>query len=372
MNNPIYIFAGGGTGGHLYPGLAVAERLMELRPDARIVFACSGRPIDRRILDPLSYGVVPQAVLPMPRSLRGWGKFFRAWRTSSRQARDMVAELKPAAVLGLGGYAAAPVVRSAARRGIPSAMLNPDAVAGAANRYLARRVDAIFTQFDSTAGCFGPKLRTKVRAVGCPGRPGLTAPNRPQGLKHFELRDDRRTLLVLGGSLGAANINRALTKLSGDLAALADTWQVLHVAGPASPGQDDTPISAPGLLVRRLEYCHEMPLAYAAADLALCRGGASTIAELAITATPAVIMPYPYHRDQQQKLNAGELVGVSAAVLCEDLKDPVLNAEALRRTLLPLMKSPEQLPAMRHAAAKAARPHAAAEVAAWLVSGGRQ
>ncbi|HUU58923.1 MAG TPA: glycosyltransferase, partial [Phycisphaerae bacterium] len=104
MTRPIYIFAGGGTGGHLYPGLAVAEQLERLDRGAQVVFACSNRPIDRRILDPLDYPVVPQPVRPLPRNPKGWIGFLKAWRRSGAQAGEMIADLEPAAVLGLGGF----------------------------------------------------------------------------------------------------------------------------------------------------------------------------------------------------------------------------------------------------------------------------
>jgi UDP-N-acetylglucosamine--N-acetylmuramyl-(pentapeptide) pyrophosphoryl-undecaprenol N-acetylglucosamine transferase len=359
----IFIFAGGGTGGHLYPGLAVAEELLAIRPEARIVFACSHRAIDRRILDPLPHGVVPQPVKPLPRGLRGWWSFFRAWRASGALARDMVQDLRPAAVLGLGGFAAGPVVKEAARRGIRTALLNPDAVPGKANRYLARRVQAIFTQFPSTRECFPPGVRPKVHPVGCPIRAGFGKADREEAIRHFGLRADRKTLVIVGGSLGAASINGAIAALRGELDQLADQWQALHVTGP---GTGDSGGGATGMSVRYLEYCDRMDLAYAAADLALGRAGAVTVAELAAMLTPAVLMPYPHHKDRQQQLNAAGLAQAGAAVICEDAKDPHANAARLAEVLIPMMRDAARLEAMRDAARAFARPGAARDVATWL------
>jgi len=393
MSAPIVIFAGGGTGGHLYPGLAVAEKLAGLCPDANVVFACSQRPIDRRVLDGEPYAVVPQPVRPMPRGLGGWAGFARACAASWLQARQMLADLRPAAVLGLGGFAAGPIVARAAACGVPAALLNPDAVPGRANRLLARRVDVIFTQFDATAERFAPRLRDKVRAAGCPLRAALTAARRDEAMRHFGLDAARRTLLVNGGSLGAASINDAVAILADDLAALSANWQVLHVTGPSkldtqpsSPPSPDRklgthPSFSPAALANRaagaagngaraffpLEYCHRMDLAYAAADLAVCRGGAGTVAELAVTATPAVILPYPFHADRQQQLNAARLVGAGGAVVCDDAADAPVNAARLRDVLLPLMADAPRLEEMRRAAASVARGDAAQQVAAWLV-----
>lgn len=361
MNDPIYIFAGGGTGGHLYPGLAVAERLCELRPGAKIVFACSDRAIDRRVLDPTPYAVVPQPVRPLPHNLRGWGGFLRAWFASSRQARQMVADLRPAAVLGLGGFAAGPVTAAAAGRAVPTALLNPDAVPGKANKLLARRVDAIFTQFDQTARHFPAALRPRLQAVGCPLRSFLLKGDRAEAVRQFGLDASRRTLVVNGGSLGAASINDAVAMLADELAA-AEGWQVLHVTGPRKAA----PAGRANFHV--LEYCHRMDLAYAAADLIVGRGGAGTVAEVAATGTPAIILPYPYHKDQQQRLNAVELVGAGGAILCEDAIAPAANAARLREIVLPLMRSPGRLAEMRAAALGVARPIAADIVAGWLAN----
>lgn len=364
-----FIFAGGGTGGHIYPGLAVAQELLRLEPGAKIVFACSGRAIDRKILDPLPYAIVVQPVQPLPHSIGSIMPFVRGWIGSARLAREMVADLKPAAVLGLGGFAAGPVVSQAARAGVPSALLNPDAVPGKANVYLSRQVQAIFTQFASTGKCFPPAVQPKVRCVGCPIRADLLGVDRAKGLEEFGLRADRKTLLVLGGSLGAASINQAIAAMSGHLAKASDGWQLLHITGPAS-GADLDSMSVPaGMHVRRLEYCHRMDLAYAAADLAICRSGAVTVAELAAVGLPSILLPYPYHKDQQQKLNAGELAGAGAAILCEDAKDGLANAARLEKLLLPLMTDPAGLEKMRTAARQAGKADAAAKAAGWLVGG---
>jgi UDP-N-acetylglucosamine--N-acetylmuramyl-(pentapeptide) pyrophosphoryl-undecaprenol N-acetylglucosamine transferase len=276
----------------------------------------------------------------------------------------MIRDLKPRAVLGLGGFAAGPVVRRAAGAGVPTALLNPDAVPGKANRYLARRVDVIFTQFAATARAFGSRGEGKVRQVGCPVRAAFASADRAEAMAHFGLDADKKTLVVLGGSLGAASINAAMALLSGDLAAVADAWQVLHVTGPAKGAEAEE--TGGGIEIRRVEYCHRMDLAYAAADLALARAGAGTVAELSATATPAVLMPYPYHKDQHQRLNAAELVEAAAAVLCEDRKDPAANAEALRGVLLPILREQDQLSRMQDGATATARPDAARAVAEWL------
>ena len=352
----------------MYPGLAVAEELLSSRPGTGIVFACSCRPIDRRVLEPWPYAIVPQPVRPLPHRPGEPWPFLWGWIRSKVQAREMVGDLKPIAVLGLGGFAAAPLVRAAAAAGIRTALLNPDAVPGKANRYLARRAGVIFTQFNRTRQSFPRRLRDRVRCVGCPVRASFPGADRAEAVRWFDLRADRKTLLVLGGSQGAASVNAAFTAVIPALADLADLWQVLHVTGA---GMSEAAPARRGpwpVHVRTLEYCRRMDLAYAAADLVLGRGGAVTVAEAAVTGTPAIIMPYPYHRDRQQHLNAEVLARAGAAIVCDDAADRSANAGRLRRTLLPLLTSPSRLGAMRAALCRLARPHAAAAaVAEWLL-----
>ena len=364
MASPTYILAGGGTGGHLYPGLAVAAELTSRQPEAQVVFACSDRPIDRRILEPTPYAWAPQPVRPMPRRIAGWPAFLRAYLSSALQARQMVADLRPVAVLGLGGFAAGPVVCRAARAGVPTGLLNPDAVPGKANRLLARRVRVIFTQFEGTAEHFGRLGAAKVRRVGCPVRREFATADRQEASRHFGLRPDRKTLLVNGGSLGAESINEAIGRLGAELDELAGTWQLLHVTGPSKAAAE---AEAGEMHVRVLEYCRRMDLAYAAADLSLSRAGAATVAELRATGMPAVLMPYPYHADQHQRLNAAALSEAGAAVICADARDADRNAETLRRTLLPILREPARLESMRLAASRDRPAHAAETVAGWLV-----
>ncbi|MFP4353924.1 MAG: UDP-N-acetylglucosamine--N-acetylmuramyl-(pentapeptide) pyrophosphoryl-undecaprenol N-acetylglucosamine transferase [Phycisphaerae bacterium] len=363
MSDPIFILAGGATGGHLCPGIAVADALVEAQPSARVVFACADRPTDHAFLDELGYGMVVQPVRPLPRRLRDVGRFWSGWRRSRRIARDLVADVQPAAVLGLGGYAAGPVVREAARAVVATALLNPDAVPGKANRYLARRVDAIFTQFPETAETFGARQRPKIHCVGCPVR--RFEPTDPASArKHFGLDPDKKVLLVLGGSLGALSVNRAVDAAAPQLAQLAPAWQLLHLTG----GKVDNCEAFGQMHVVRLGFCDRMDLAYAAADMVLSRGGASTLAELADRKLPAAVMPYPYHRDMQQKHNGAALARAGAAVLIDDAVKPQPNAEAIKRILLPVLRDPEKLAQMKRNAATLADRSAAAAVAEWMLS----
>jgi len=367
MASNTFIFAGGGTGGHLYPGLAVAEALRTLDPDAKIIFACSRREIDRAILHPLGYTVLPQPILPFPRRVTGLWRFWRAWRASLKLARQCIAREQPRAVLGLGGFAAGAMVRTAARLGVPTALLNPDAVPGRANAYLARRVGAIFTQFDSTAACFPSRVRSRVRCVGCPVRAELITGRREEAIEHFHLDAGKKTLLVFGGSTLAASLTDAVVALAKDLGALAEAWQVILIVGAERQAEMETVLREAGVAGAIPTYCERMDLAYAAADVALCRGGAGTMAELSATGAPAVVMPYPHHKDRQQYRNAAYLVDAGGAKLVEDHCDTTKNAAALRADLLPILQQPSRLDEMRRCARASSKPAAARDVAEWLM-----
>ncbi|MCD4699580.1 MAG: UDP-N-acetylglucosamine--N-acetylmuramyl-(pentapeptide) pyrophosphoryl-undecaprenol N-acetylglucosamine transferase [Phycisphaerae bacterium] len=364
MNNPIYIFAGGGTGGHLFPALAVADELTRLMPDCRIVFACSDRDIDRRVLSATPYAFVVQPIHSMPRGLRGWRDFTFAFHAGRRLADNLLKDLRPAAVFGLGAFAAVPVTQAAANAGVRTALMSIDATPGFANRRLARKVDVIFTQFEQTSDAFG-RFASKVEPVGCPVRTGLIAGDIEQARKVFGLRRDRKTLLIMAGSLGAESINQAVAEIGADLDGLADVWQILHVSGP---GKFEQVARADNEAIHRsvMEFCERMDLAYSVADLVLCRAGAATVGELAAVAAPAVLMPYPYHRDRQQARNAAGMVSSGAAVLVDDAADPPANADALRASLLEIMRRQERLDAMRESAKGLSRPGAAEQIARWL------
>jgi UDP-N-acetylglucosamine--N-acetylmuramyl-(pentapeptide) pyrophosphoryl-undecaprenol N-acetylglucosamine transferase len=368
--SPIFVFAGGGSGGHLCPGIAVADALTRRAADSKVVFACSNRAIDRTLLEPLGYGMVPQPVRPLPRGPREWGGFLRAWGASWLQAGQMLRDLRPAAVLGLGGFAAGPIVRRAGGDGIPTGLLNPDAAPGKANRYLARFADVVFTQFAGTHRAFPAKLRGRLRRVGCPVRSGFFEATQAHGIKVFDFSPDKKTLLVFGGSLLASAVTEAAAGIAADLEPLADTWQVLHVT-PEDKLEVVRRGHAGGQMdVCAMGYCERMDLAMAAADLVLCRAGASTMAELAATGTPAVLMPYPHHRDRHQELNAAQAVRAGAAVVVDDAGDAATNAEALRRELLPILRDETRLAQMRKAAEALGATDAADAVAGWLLEVG--
>ena len=362
-------FAGGGTGGHLYPLLAVAEELTKLLRDVRLVFFGTDRNLDRSVLDAHGFEWIRQGVRPAPR--RPWHVpgFSIGWWTSVRTCRRFFHEHRPLAVLGSGGYASAPPIYEASRAGIPTALLNPDAVPGKANRFLGKRVQAVFTQWPETAEHFNG--RAEVHVTGCPVRPEFKRARRRQGIEHFGLDPGKKVLLVTGASQGARSVNQAVLAALPELEGRGvwDRWQLLHLAGRKDQ-QDVAAVYrgfASGPTARVVGFSRHMAAALAAADLVLSRAGASTLAEITALGRPSVLMPYPHHRDLHQLANARVLVKRGASRIVPDRIDPQANAPVLTETLARLMNDREELGRLAASAQRIGTTNAAGTIACRLL-----
>ncbi|TWT44217.1 UDP-N-acetylglucosamine--N-acetylmuramyl-(pentapeptide) pyrophosphoryl-undecaprenol N-acetylglucosamine transferase MurG [Phycisphaerae bacterium RAS1] len=363
MPAPRFVFAGGGTGGHLYPGLAVADALRRLQPDADITFFTTDRALDRELLGKTTYHQAPQPVRPFSSRPWHWPAFWLAWSKSVSAARRAFQEHRPAAVLGLGGYAAGPPVVAARKLGIRTAILNPDAIPGRANRFLARYCDRVFMQWEASRRNF--PAGAPCVACGCPIRSTFATADRAAGRAFFKLDADRPLLLVTGASQGARTVNEAALAGWPDFFREHPEWQLLHLSGVGNDEALREGYRRCGAAAQVLAFTHEMHLAIAAADLVVSRAGASTLAELTAIGRPSILLPYPYHRDRHQHANARVLSDAGAAILLEDWKDAARNRgpllEALRRAA-----GAERRTTMASAAAKLGRPTAADEVARWM------
>jgi len=366
-----FVFAGGGTGGHLFPALAVVDALRARVEPIEVSFFCTDRPIDRDVLGPAGVEAVPQWVRPVPSRPWQWPAFLSRWRESLRLCRKIFTRRRPAVVVGAGGYASGPPVHVALRMGIPTFLLNPDAVPGRANLHLARRggLSGIFAQWDVTAGHF--PATAPVEVTGCPVRPAFRATHRAgvgEILRSFELDPHRHTLLVTGASQGARTINETMMQLAHALD--FSGWQVLHLAGPGDAERVARAYTPPGsgpgtgrLPGRVLAFTDRMADAMSAADLIVSRAGASTLAEILALGRPSILLPYPYHRDQHQRRNAMVLAEAGAAAFVEDARSAEANVGRLGAVLAQLMKNGPQRSAMGAAARELDRPDAADHIA---------
>lgn len=319
-----YLFAGGGTAGHVNPLLATADRLREREPDAEVLVLGTAEGLEARLVPERGYELVTVPRLPFPRRPgRDALRFPGRWRAAVDRTRGILRERGVDVVVGFGGYASAPAYAAARAERLPIAVHEQNARPGMANRLATLWTRHIGVTFPGTP------LR-HARVVGLPLRAEIERLDRPaaraESVRVLGLDPGRPLLLVTGGSTGARRLNESV---STSIAAILGTgWQVLHVTGSRSPVAD------PGLPgYRILEYCDRMDLALAAADLAVSRAGAATVCELAAVGVPAVFVPYPVGNGEQA-LNARTAVAAGGALL---VVDAAFTPDYVARELPPLL-----------------------------------
>jgi len=367
MQGKSLFFAGGGTGGHIYPAVAIAERIIKLQPEAKVHFFCSARSIDSQVLSKTCFGYT---ALPAKAFCVRPGKlisFCSSFLKSCRIAKEMLAETKNAVVIGIGGFVAAPVCWTAHKLKVPIVLLNVDSVPGRANKIIARWVDEIFVQFEDTRQYFG-KRSTKVNVVGCPLRSGFDNPQPDKAMSELGLDKNKKILLITGASSGSANINKAVCSMLDRLGAFADDWQIVHLTGKANLEEVKNKYADAKISHKVLSYCDDMANLLAAADLVIGRSGAVSVAEYAAASVPSICIPYPYHKDRHQYLNAGKLVEAGAAITVDDLPDTKERAQWLWEELEGLMKDDKKREEMRNNCEAIADKGAASKIAERLVN----
>ena len=366
---PSILLAGGGTGGHVTPALATAQALVTARPDARVAFVGTARGLESRLVPEAGWELVTVEALPLRRKVspQTLKVPFVLGRAAGR-VRRLIAERQVAAACVFGGYVSGPLALAARRARIPLVLHEQNAVPGMANRLAARWAAAIAVSVPHAADAF--RQRGRVVMTGNPVRADLATLDRhalrAEAAAAFGLDPARSTLLVFGGSQGARRLNDAALEAASRWAQ-PDALQVLHAAGRADHGRSAAAWAALGSAappVRCVPFIERMDLAYALADVALCRAGASTIAELAVTGTPSVLVPYPYAAADEQTANAAALADVGAAVLVPDAE---LDGAALVAAAEPALLDPERHRMMAEAAHHLGRPDAAARLAALVL-----
>jgi len=367
VTNASFFFAGGGTGGHIYPALAVAEQIIQQRPDAKIHFLTSTRPVDKRILDrtPFPYTPLPATGLffhPV-RLLRFWRTFWQ----SRAQAQALIAAAPNPVVIGAGGFVAAPACLAGHQLGIPVALINVDITPGRANKLSARWANDIFVQFEEAGQAFNTR-RAQIHVTGCPLRSGFTNPDPNRAIVDLNLDKTKKTLLITGASSGAASINEGVCALLNKLDRYADTWQIVHLTGLPHHDKVQTQYKGTKIAHTVVSYYDNMPDLLAAADLCIGRSGAVSVAEYAVAGLPTICMPYPHHKDRHQYRNAAQFVQVGAAIIVDDLPDPTDRAEWLWEELEKLMTDDPTRQKMATATKQAAHPQAANKIATHLLT----
>lgn len=353
------LIAGGGTGGHLFPGVALAEELRARAPEAQIRFVGTRRGIEARVLPALGWELDLIEVSGLKTvgalgAIRGMVRLPRAlW-----QARRVIRQFAPDAVIGVGGYASGPVVLMARLADIPTAICEQNSIPGLTNKILGRVARAVFVSFDGTRAFFKPG---KTVVSGNPVRREILHKLLEAPAAAPAAKDGRVHVLVSGGSLGAVAVNdlaaQALIEL-GRTTPLA----IVHQTGEKGLEATTQRYAEAGVAADCRAFITDMASAYHQADLIIGRAGATTVAELAITGKPAVFIPYPFAADNHQELNARAMADAGAALM---FKQAELTADQLAAALRPLLTDPARRAAMGAKMKALARPGAAATVIDW-------
>lgn len=350
------MLAGGGTAGHVEPALAVADALVAIDPTVRVTALGTARGLENRLVPSRGYHLELITPVPLPRKLNA-DLFRLPWRVRQavRETRAVLADVHADVVVGFGGYVAVPAYLAARGRSapVPIVVHEANARAGIANKLGARFARRVLA---AVPDCGLPH----AEVVGMPLRASITgldrAATRAAARAHFGFTDDAPVLLVFGGSQGAASINRAVSAAAGDLAAAGVA--VLHAHGPKNTLT--LPEAGPGRPpYRALPYLDRMDLAYAAADLAICRSGAMTVAEVSAVGLPAVYVPLPIGNGEQ-RLNALPVVAAGGGLLVDDAD---LTPEFVAAQVVPLITDPARLSTMAAGAIGVGHRDAARQVA---------
>ncbi len=347
------LIAGGGTGGHLFPGIAVAEEVATRHPGNDVIFVGTHRGLEARVVP--AAGFKFEAITS--RGLKGMGlgklllglltiplSLFESWR--------IVRRYQPDVVVGVGGYSSGPVVLAAWLMRVPTAVQEQNALPGLTNRILGHFVNAVFLAFEDAVAFFPKK---KVFVIGNPIRRKLM-----ENFLRSKIKHDRFSVLVFGGSLGAGGINRRMEEALDHLGDLKHQLHFVHQTGKNDVDRLKAAYATKGFDAQVVEFIDDMSEAYARSELVICRAGATTIAELTVCKRASILIPFPFATDDHQAVNARALVASGAALM---FRESELDGARLAAELRLLAKDPERLKKMEKAAGLLGRPEAAKELA---------
>lgn len=358
MGTTRIIISGGGTGGHIYPAIAIANALRELRPAVELLFVGAEGKMEMEKVPKAGFSIVGLPIAGFNRSNWLANLRFPAKLVSSLwRARTLLREFRPHAAVGVGGYASGPLLLAAGMRDVPYLIQEQNSYAGVTNKYLSRDARKICVAYPGMEAFFPEE---KIRLTGNPVRKDLLdiADKRETARRHFGLDSSRQTLLVIGGSQGARTINESL---DAGLAALTQAgYQVVWQTGKPyleKARQTAAALGAPGVYVS--DFIYEMDLAYAAADVVVSRAGALSVSELCLAGKPAIFVPFPAAAEDHQTKNAQTLVDAGAGLLIRDAD----ARQELVPAALALLADPARQQTLSQQIRKLARPDAAREIA---------
>ncbi|MEG0798006.1 MAG: undecaprenyldiphospho-muramoylpentapeptide beta-N-acetylglucosaminyltransferase [Acidaminococcaceae bacterium] len=355
------ILSGGGTGGHIYPAVTIADYLKKINPEAEITFVGTREGLEKDIVPRYGYPLEFIEVAGFKRKL-SWDTVASCGKllVGLNEARTLLNKIKPDLVIGTGGYVCGPILLWAALQGIPTCIQEQNAMPGVTNKILAHFVKKVFLGYAEGAKFFGGKAEKIV--TGNPIRKEILAADRATGLAKWKLSPQKTTLLVAGGSRGAQSINNAMALVVTALAGRSDV-QVLVATGEVGYRDFTKKVEKKVLLsdnIKVFPYLHEMPLALAVADLAVFRAGAVGLAELMAKGIPSILIPYPYATANHQEYNARAIERAGAATV---ILDQQLTGSVLLARIEELLQKKDKLQTMQAAAQALGKPEAGANIA---------
>jgi UDP-N-acetylglucosamine--N-acetylmuramyl-(pentapeptide) pyrophosphoryl-undecaprenol N-acetylglucosamine transferase len=351
------VFAGGGTGGHLAPGIALAERLAR-GFGAEVIFLSVGKELEEELVGKAGYKLVRCPARPLKRSLFGAIAFLFTLVAGIWKAVGCTENFEAEVIIGLGGYASTPGVIAAWILGKKTVLLEQNVLPGAANRFLERFAVEVVCQWRESL-----KYLRRGKFLGNPVRHSVLSGTREDGMRRFELDANKKTILVMGGSQGAEWIDRAMMRATDALSIHSDRLQVIHIASSEMKEPVEENYKEHKIDARVQTFISNIGSSYAVAELAVCRAGGSTIAELTCFGVPMVLVPYPYAAGGHQLLNAQAAEKAGAAIVLRQEE----GEGALGGLLSDLIWDEKRLRAMRGGALSLGRPEAAQQIAQRIV-----
>jgi UDP-N-acetylglucosamine--N-acetylmuramyl-(pentapeptide) pyrophosphoryl-undecaprenol N-acetylglucosamine transferase len=354
-----FIVSGGGTGGHIYPALAIADGLKQRFPGCKVMYIGTNRGLEADIVPKAGLEFHAVRAVGLKRSL-SWHNLTVPWEAWAgyREAKRLIRGFAPRAVVGTGGYVCGPVVLAAARMKVPTLIHEQNALPGVTNRILSRVVDRVAVTFEDALAFF-PR-RAPARLTGLPVRAEIYSAVREKAREKFGVHQRELLVLSFGGSQGARTINRAVSQALRFLAGIPKV-RLLHVTGSGQYDQFMDMLQSEGLggqvpdNITVVPYMYEMPQAMAAADLVVCRAGAATLAEITVRGLPALLVPFPYATGNHQEHNARALVSRGAA---EMILDADFTGSVLVAKIKQLVEDVNGLKKMAEASRRLGKPHA--------------
>jgi len=357
-----FIISGGGTGGHIYPAIAIADCIKQKQPAAEILFVGAEGKMEMQKVPAAGYKIFGLPIAGIQRSLTLKNLSFPFKLLSSlRQARKIVRNFKPDAVVGVGGYASGPILRAASSAGVPCLLQEQNSYAGLTNKWLKNKVQHICVAYEGMEAYFPEQ---KLKLTGNPVREGLMdLPKKDEAYKVFNLTAARPTIMLMGGSLGARTLNESVLNFLAEIneAEVNFIWQCGKFYENEMLERSKKDI---GAYIKLMPYIENMEMAYAAADLIISRSGALSVSELAIVGKPVIFVPSPNVAEDHQTKNAKSLVDNDAALLIKDSE----AVEQLVPEALALLSDKERCAELATNISRMAKPNATTAIVETLLS----